>query len=122
MRRLTLTVFALFLVACASAAAESRGIDPSVTVTPSARATSFRDLSQRDGTSFDQAIVIMAKSEMDGVAQEYRWLGEHYPNSRKRMQSLVLHEGHHFDILHITDAAEIEREIYFDITSFFGKH
>jgi hypothetical protein len=32
-----------------------------------------------DGTSFDQAIVINEKSEPEGIAVEYEWLRNNYP-------------------------------------------
>jgi predicted RNA-binding protein associated with RNAse of E/G family len=37
------------------------------------------------------------------------------------MQSLVFHEGKPYDILHIETIDGVQKEIYFDISSFFGK-
>ena len=75
----------------------------------------------RDGSSYASAIVINSNSEMDGIAQEYRWLEKHYPGYQRGSQSLLFNEGRYFDLLEFTDADGKSHSIYFDITSFYGK-
>ena len=74
-----------------------------------------------DGSSFEKAIVIKASNEMDGIAQEYKWIEKHYPGYKKGSQSLVNHNGRAYDVLQFTDAQGVGHEVYFDITSFYGK-
>jgi hypothetical protein len=69
----------------------------------------------RDGSSYEKAIV--AKS----VPAEYAWLKKKYPGYALRRQSLRTHDGKPFDVLEITLKGGKEIEVYFDISSFFGK-
>ncbi len=73
-----------------------------------------------DGSSRERAVVIKAPSETAGIAQEGQWLQEHFPRFVKRGQSLIVSEGRSYDLVKI----EVDggtREIWFDITGFFGK-
>lgn len=69
----------------------------------------------RDGSSFAKAIIA------ESIPKEYEWLREYYPGCVFQMQSLVFHEGKPYDILHIETIDGVKKEIYFDISSFFGK-
>jgi hypothetical protein len=75
----------------------------------------------RDGSSYDKAIIIDKKNETDGIAAEYAWLEKNYPNYKFSAQSLSFHNKKPYDILHIKDSSGKERDIYFDISKFFGK-
>lgn len=70
---------------------------------------------ERDGSSFQKAILAPS------IPKEYEWLREYYPGCVFKMQSLVFHEGKPYDILHIETIDGVQKEIYFDISSFFGK-
>ncbi len=74
-----------------------------------------------DGSSPEKAIVIRAKSEGDGVGQEYSWLKKHYPGYTRKGQGLAPMNGKTYDVLTITTADGVEKTIYFDISNFFGK-
>ncbi|MEZ0257244.1 MAG: hypothetical protein ACAI37_18325 [Chthoniobacter sp.] len=74
-----------------------------------------------DGSSFAKAVVIHGATEQTGVDAEYGYLAKHYPGSRSGKQSLTAHGGRHFDLLEFTTADGKKRQIYFDITEFFGK-
>jgi hypothetical protein len=75
----------------------------------------------RDGSSFKKAIVIADTTESDGVKAEYNWLAIHYPGYTTNSQSLNFNEKRPFDILYITTQDGIKKEVYFDISNYFGK-
>lgn len=79
-----------------------------------------------DGSSEAQAIVIEgARGEQDGVASEYAWLDQVY-GSRLRGAYRVLQQalrssgGKHFDVLTV-ESKGTTRDVWFDITAYFGK-
>lgn len=74
-----------------------------------------------DGLSFERAIPILAESSAEGVPKEYEYLRRHYPGWRRTRQALLRHEGRSYDRLTIVSPAGETKDIYFDITSFFGK-
>lgn len=74
-----------------------------------------------DGLSFERAIPIVAQNSVEGVPKEYEYLRRHYPGWRRTMQALLRHEGRTYDRLTIVSPAGETKDIYFDITSFFGK-
>jgi hypothetical protein len=75
----------------------------------------------QDGTSFAKAIVIGEKSETSGVAAEYQWIRQHYPGSKNGGQALTYDKGKPYDVLTITTAGGEKKDVYFDISRFFGK-
>jgi len=77
--------------------------------------------SLQDGSSYENAVVIQEKSESAGVSAEYKWLQEHYPGSRTKMQALNNRNGKPYDVLTIVTANGTEQLIYFDISRFYGK-
>jgi hypothetical protein len=77
--------------------------------------------SLQDGTSYENAVVIQEKSESAGVTAEYKWIREHYPGSRTKMQALHNKNGKTYDVLSIVTANGAEQLIYFDISRFYGK-
>lgn len=80
-----------------------------------------KDSVVRDGLSFEKAIIIEEKSELAGVKAENKWLSEHYPNYKKTSQALLTNDEKPFDRISITLSDGKKLEIYFDISSFFGK-
>jgi tetratricopeptide (TPR) repeat protein len=68
------------------------------------------------GDSFETAIVI------GSVPDEYAYLRENYPGYQFIMQSLVFENGVPYDILKFKTADGEVMEIYFNISSFFGKY
>ena len=77
--------------------------------------------SANDGSSYEKAIIIEKKNEKDGVAEEYKWLREHYPGYTMGSQSLNYKDKKPYDILHITTKDGEKKDVYFDISKFFGK-
>jgi hypothetical protein len=77
---------------------------------------------EADGSSFEKAIVITAGSETIGIRGEYEYLDKTYPNYKRGSQSLYNKNGKAYDMLHITLADGTSKDVYFDITDFFGKY
>lgn len=79
------------------------------------------DQKTADGSSYEKAIFIDKSTETAGVDAEYVWLKENYPGYQMIKQSLVHHDGRSYDILKIKTKDGAEKDIYFDISKFFGK-
>ena len=77
----------------------------------------------RDGSSFKKAVIITDTTEMAGIKAEYSWLALHYPGYSSTGQSLNINkENHHpYDIIYIKTIDGTKKEVYFDISSYFGK-
>jgi hypothetical protein len=77
-----------------------------------------------DGSSFDKAIIVTAKNSTDGIAAEYKYVAKKYGRRgvdwKMIQQSLSYNKKTPFDILKI-NYKEKEINIYFEISSFFGK-
>ena len=69
----------------------------------------------RDGSSFEKAIVVKS------VAAEYEWLRKKHPGYKLRLQALSNKDGKPYDVLSITTKKGEDIDVYFDISSFFGK-
>ncbi len=78
-------------------------------------------LPANDGSSYEKAVVIQEKSEMTGVDAEYAWLRKYYPGYKFNGQSLNSHEKKSYDIISIVTADGEKKDVYFDISNFFGK-
>jgi tetratricopeptide (TPR) repeat protein len=76
---------------------------------------SMKSGSGGDGSSFETAIIV------NSIPEEYQYLRENYPGHKFIMQSLVSHDGVPYDILQIKTSEGETLEIYFNISSFFGK-
>ncbi|MEL7530951.1 MAG: hypothetical protein AAFN10_06575 [Bacteroidota bacterium] len=67
------------------------------------------------GSSFETAI------SAPSIAFEYQWLRDNYPGHKFLQQSLIFNEGKPFDVLKVKLEDGTVIEVYFDISSFFGK-
>lgn len=78
-----------------------------------------------DGSSFEKAIIIKAKTSSEGIAAEYNYLekkyGRKYVDWQMIQQSLSYHNKKPFDILKIK-YKDKTFNVYFEISSFFGKY
>ncbi len=52
-----------------------------------------------DGSSFENAIVILGTNMLSGVRAEYDYIAEHHPGYELQRQSFKEHEGRQFDVL-----------------------
>ncbi len=70
---------------------------------------------ERDGTSFEKAIVAPS------IRFEYDWVAEHYPGASVSMQELAFRGRKPFDILTVrTPDGKVEK-VFFDISGFYWK-
>ncbi len=76
---------------------------------------------EEEGCSFETAVVIEASNEFEGILLEDQWLEEHYPGYQKKSQATTFDNDKVYDLITIVTAEGVEKVIYFDITSFFGK-
>ena len=76
---------------------------------------------QRDGSSYEKAIIINERNEKAGVDAEYSWLRQNYPGYKTERQSLVHHKNVPYDIIDIVTANGEKKSIYFNLSKFFGK-
>jgi hypothetical protein len=79
----------------------------------------------RNGESFEEAIIIHAMSSADGVPKEYEWVERRFGRRGRdwelRYQAVMEHQERWYDLLAIRLAGGSEKDIYFDITSFFPR-
>ena len=75
----------------------------------------------KGGTSFENAIVIMVKTGDAGIAEEYKWLGISYPGYSTIRKTQASKANRHYDIITFKTRNGVEKDAYFDITSFYGK-
>ena len=73
------------------------------------------------GESFETAVIIREKSETKGVPAEYKWINKHYPSAKVVSQSLNFHDKKPYDIIKIRYKGKT-KDVYFDISNFFGKY
>ena len=52
----------------------------------------------------------------------YRWIREKFPGCRVRGQALQRQGGRYYDILHLVMPDGEKKDVWFDITEFFGLH
>ena len=76
---------------------------------------------QKDGSSYNNAIIIKATNEGDGIDAEYKWLADHYPGYKTEGQSLNENGKTPYDVLHIKTNDGQRKDVFFDISSYFGK-
>lgn len=78
-KTLFLLIFSVFIISCSSTkkATENTAYEANTSI----------DI-ERDGTSFEKAIVIQEKNESTGVHAEYAWIKQNYPGYSIRSQAL----------------------------------
>jgi hypothetical protein len=107
-------ILVIFLGACSSSKKTTATKKvPSVTIT---QADVFKG-----GTSFENAVIMKVEREGAGVQEEYKWLAENYPGYANIKQSHISRGNRHYDIFRIRAKNGQLKDIYFDITSFYGK-
>lgn len=74
----------------------------------------------QDGSSIEKAVVIQEKTESEGIPAESAWLSNQYPGYKITSQTMIHKNEKSYDILHIRTKEGKEKDIYFDISSFFG--
>jgi len=111
----------LFITACITVSAYSVCLAQKTDTSAMKTDTLSAKSKVADGSSYDRAIVITEKTEGAGTSAEYGWIRKAYPGSKVTSQSLNYHNKKPYDILHIVTADNLPKELYFDISNFFGK-
>ena len=117
MKPILLIITAVSLVLCSCSTAPGNR----ATGTPGASSAPGEQRGIPDGLSFASAIVIHADGESAGVAAEYAWIRENLPGARPEGQSLRTHAGKPYDVIEVELAAGGRREVFFEISSYFGR-
>ncbi len=81
----------------------------------------FANTSGGNGTSCDDIIIIQANNHLFGVEAEYEWLRLNYPGYQRIKQALIDCNDKPADVLTIRTKDGQTRDVYFDLSSFFGK-
>jgi hypothetical protein len=76
---------------------------------------------QRDGTSFDRAIIIDEKTERAGIDAQNTHLLALFPGSKRVSQRFEPYKDKQHEIINISTADGREISVYFDVSSYFGK-
>jgi hypothetical protein len=108
-----LIILALLITACASRRQPSSSAPPQ---------SPLLAIDARDGRSFRSSVIIRERNELQGVLAEHRWILNNFPPaSQVTRQSLIYHDGKPYDMIQVKEANGRKRDVYFDISSFFGK-
>ena len=89
------------------------------TTSPSTASAAVR-YSGGDGTTAQSAVVISAADHVSGVDAEYDWIRVNLPGAKLESQSLV-HGAKMYDMFEVVLPSGEKRNVFFDISSFFGK-
>ena len=114
-RKLVVLLLSFVIAGCASQSGSHIGAP-----TESGR-SSAPAVAGADGSSFEKAIIIHAADEGSGVKAEYAWIREHIPGGMPAGQALLNHGSKIYDLIHVKLQDGSMRDVYFDITGFFGK-
>jgi hypothetical protein len=71
-----------------------------------------------DGSSFENAVVILAANQLSGVRAQYDYLDEYCPGYRFRRQSIKEHTRRRFSVIELATAAGDDKAMYFDISAY----
>lgn len=74
-----------------------------------------------DGSSYDNAVMILGANMLSGVVAERDYIQQRYPGCELRKQSLHEHDRRRFDLIEFVTVAGDEKLIYFDISAFHCK-
>jgi hypothetical protein len=113
---ITLCAFVSFCTVCCSVNPEARTNTASQNAAPPPSSGP-----ERVGSGYSTAIFIAATNEGDGVRAEYDWIRDHLLGSHATGQLLSYHNGKPYDIVHVESAAGEKADVYFDVSSFYGK-
>ena len=69
----------------------------------------------------ETAVALQADDHMAGVAKEYVWLRENYPDFRPAKQSLIQCDGKPTDAFELEDAQGNTVKVLFDLSGYWGK-
>lgn len=112
---------AIGLPGCAAAPAPNRG--PSSGSTHQPRPVPF-DPSQFQGgagLAMDTAVVVGTTAHGSGVASEFAWIRQHYPDAKPIGQVLTAPvNGRRYEVIVIRTREEAQLVLWFDVTALFS--
>jgi len=86
------------------------------------RGKSFSPKISGSGASADDPIVIKgASGSSEGIRMEYMILARKFPKCSRVSQRLIHHKDRPMDVIRIRLANGTERDVFFDVSNFFGK-
>jgi len=95
-------------------------LSPIAYANPSAPAFNPAYYSGDNGLSKANAIVLLLRSDVGGVASEYTWVAHVYPRSKVVQQALTTWDhGKRYDVLTVETSDKKKVELWFDITSMY---
>ena len=116
---LALLICSSVIVACSSNKNTVEGTTGNTDKPLPKTATTFT--AQRDGSSFERAIVIDEKTERAGIDAENAQLLALFPGSKRVSQRMEVYKDKQHEIINISTPDGREVAVYFDISSYFGK-
>jgi uncharacterized protein YcfL len=124
MKKAFILIISIWSLAGCSSSKKTTVNKPAEKTTSSTTTTTTSTISsnvERDGSSFAKAIIIDEKSESKGVDAEYAWIKKHYSGYTINGQALKQYNNKPHDIISITTDDGKKVDLYFDISSFYGK-
>ena len=73
-----------------------------------------------DGSSPENAIVIVGANQVSGVGAEHRWLRNHYQEYRLISQALIRRGDQTYDVMEFETKSAERKTVYFNITGFLA--
>jgi len=74
-----------------------------------------------NGSSCDEAIVILGADAFSGVRAEYYVIGKFFPGYERLSQALIECNGKPADVINIRTREGKTVRLYFDVSDFYGK-
>ncbi len=75
-----------------------------------------------DGSTQEKAIIILANSEYEGVSAEWDYLQDKFGTWDLEEQTFIEDGNRKYDIMNITyHLGQKRREIWFDVSDFYGR-
>jgi hypothetical protein len=74
-----------------------------------------------DGSSFEQAIVIVGATFISGPGAAHNYIKERFPGAKQKGQSLKEQNGKKYDVFEFTTAEGERKTMYFDVSAHFPK-
>ena len=114
-------LFALVICSAVIAACSSNKNTVEGTIDKPLPKTAAMFAPERDGTSFDKAIIINEKTERAGIDAENAQLSALFPGSKRVSQRYEVYKDKQHEIVNISTTDNREIQVYFDVSSYFGK-
>jgi hypothetical protein len=74
-----------------------------------------------EGLTLETAIPMPPyKTSLEGISAEEEYIAKAYPGWKKTLQAIVSKDGRHYDVITIVGPGGAKKDIYFDITNWFG--